>query len=674
MTSSTQLISPADLYRMQIAGEAQIAPDGRHVLYTVQRVDKEKEKKYTNLWLVPTDGSAPRQFTYGDQTDRQPRWSPDGRQIAFLSNRDDEKQPQLYLLPFGGGEARQLTELKGDFANFQWSPDGTRLVVQFRKKDEEAIEREKDEHLKELGVVARHYTRLFFKLDGSGYLPQERWHLWIIEAESGEARQLTDHPVYDELSPRWTPDGQAIVYLTNRAPDPDLDPEAADVCVIPVEGGEPRRLPTPVGIKYMPAVAPDGGSVAYIGVEGRGDWWKNNGLWVVPLDGSTEARDLMADSDLHVGNGTSGDVAERYTARPIWAPDGQHLYVQLTHHGKTTIHAVPLEGGEPSPVVDADGMVGSVSLDGAGERLAFALTTLDDPVQVWFQTLANGERRQLTRLNQWLDEIDLGAVEEVWFKGGDGNDLQGWILTPPDFDPQRQYPAIIEIHGGPWMQYGKTFMHEFYVLAARGYVVAFSNPRGGRGYGESHAKAIHRAWGTADYADVMAWSDYVAARPYVEDQRLGVTGGSYGGYMTVWIIGHTARFKAAVAQRVVSNITSMVGTSDLNHVFEDAMGGGNAPWEAVDEHWQHSPIAHIGGATTPTLVIHSERDMRTELEQGLQVYVALKRQGVESELVTFPGESHGLSRGGRTDRRIARLEHITRWFDRYLRPAGQGGE
>jgi dipeptidyl aminopeptidase/acylaminoacyl peptidase len=274
--------------------------------------------------------------------------------------------------------------------------------------------------------------------------------------------------------------------------------------------------------------------------------------------------------------------------------------------------------------------------------------------------------RALTRINRaLLDGIDLGQIEEVWIKGRDGNDIQGWILKPPGFDPAKKYPSILEIHGGPLTQYGKFFMHEFYFLAAQGYVVHFSNPRGGRGYGEAHGKAIWGGWGDADYADLMAWTDYVEKLPYIDAGRMGVTGGSYGGYMTVWIIGHTQRFKAAAAQRCVSNFVSMWGSSDFNWTFQQVLDD-KPPFEDLQKFWDHSPIKYIGNAKTPTLVLHNEFDLRCPIEQGEQVFVALKTLGVESEMVRFPDEFHGLSRTGRTDRRIVRLKHIAGWFNRHL--------
>jgi dipeptidyl aminopeptidase/acylaminoacyl peptidase len=661
-------VAAEDLYRFQLITDCRISPDGQHVVFSVQRVNRKTEKKHSNLWVAPTGGGRPRQFTCGDQTDSAPRWSPDGRQIAFLSNRGNEKQTQIYLIPFDGGEARPLTDWQGACAAFEWSPDGKRLVCQFRRQDREAIEREEDERKKELGIVARHITRLFYKLDGSGYLPQERWHIWTVDARHGRAKQLTGDEVYDEYSPAWSPDGRQIAFCSNRSPDPDRDPDAIDIFVMPAAGGEARRIETPFGPKDLPAFSPDGQWIAYVGREGRGEGWRNAGLWLAPAAGRGQARNLTAQYDLHVASGTINDLGGAPAMLPpTWSRDGQRLYFQTVLHGDNLLQSISLAGDDLQTVVGRGGVVGPYTFDRQQTRLAYFFGQMADPGQVWLRDLAGGESRQLTDVNgDLLRGLELGEVEEVWFKGAAGNDLQGWILKPPGFDPAGKYPSILEIHGGPLLQYGNFFMHEFYCLAAQGYVVCFSNPRGGRGYGEAHAKAIWGAHGTADYADLMAWADYVAQKPYIDAGRMGVTGGSYGGYMTNWIIGHTDRFRAAVTQRSISNRISGWGTKDFNWTFQQ-MFDDQPPWEAVERYWDVSPLKHIGHARTPTLVIHSQQDQRCPLEQGEQMFVALKVLGVEAEFVLFPDEPHGLSRVGRTDRRIARLNHILRWFDRYLK-------
>jgi dipeptidyl aminopeptidase/acylaminoacyl peptidase len=660
-------IQAEDLYRLRLISDCKLSPDGQHVVFAVKWAERKTEKKYSHLWIVPTDGGRARQFTYGKQSDSQPQWSPDGRQIAFVSNRDDEKQPQIYLTPVDGGEARPLTNLKGTLGAFHWSPDSRQLVCQFRKKDKEEIEREKNEQKKTLGVVSRRINRVFFKLDGTGFLPKERWHIWTINTRDGRARQLTDSEVFDEQEPCWSPDSKTIAFMSNRSTDPDFNPDAVDLYVMPASGGKMKKIETPFGPKSLPSFSPGGELIAYVGHAGRAEAWRNDNVWVVPVHGHGEAHNLTGQFDFHVSHWTINDVGTPPMTPLAWSKDGKTIYFQVSEHGNTILRSISIQGANLQDVISEDGVVGTYTFDRDQKTMGYFFGTMTDPGQVYVRDTSTGKSRRLTNLNhQLFQSVDLGQVEPVWFKGAAGNTLQGWILKPPGFDPKKKYPSILEIHGGPQTQYGYLFMHEFYYLAANGYVVYFCNPRGGRGYGEEHTKAIQNGWGTVDYDDLMAWSEFVQKKPYIDKKRMGVTGGSYGGYMTNWIIGHTDRFRAAVTQRSVSNLISIYGSSDFNWAFQEELGN-LPPWEDLDNYWKLSPIKYIGNAKTPTLVVHNEQDHRCPIEQGEQVYVALKKLGVETEMVRFPDEPHGLSREGRTDRRIERLNSILGWFDRYLK-------
>ncbi len=672
-------ITAEDLYRFELITDFRISPDGKNVIYSLQRVDKKTEKKFSNLWLVPTSRGAPKQFTHGDHSDTSPRWSPDGSEIAFISNRDDERQPQIYVIPLNGGEARKLTDLKGTVLTFRWAPDGKSLVLMFRKKDKEAVEREKDEQKKKLGVVARVYERPFYKLDGMGFKPKERIHIWIVNARTGKAKQLTDSEVFDEVDPVFSPDGKQILFYSNRSKEPDITIYEGEFYLMPAGGGRLKKVPTYHGEKFLPSFSPDGKRVAFFGNEGEGQWWRNLRLWIAPTKGKGKAKCLTDDYDFTVGCDTINDVIGALdTMHPVWSNDGKSIYFQASWHGNTVLKKIDIDTLEVEDVVSGDGAVGNFCFDDNREKLCYYHAGMESIGQIFVKELSNREGtkgtkrkkkgdRQLTKVNEnILGRIDLGEVEEFWFKGADGNDLQGWIIRPPGFSPKRKYPSILEIHGGPWVQYGNLFMHEFFYLASKGYVVCFCNPRGGQGYGEEHAKAIDNSWGDRDFADLMKFADFIARKRYIDKDRMGVTGGSYGGYMTNMIIGRTDRFRAAVTQRSVSNYISMWGSSDYNWTFQEALAN-KPPWEDLENYWKQSPMKYIGGAKTPTMVIHSEMDQRCEIEQGEQVFVALKTLGVDTEMVRFPDEPHGLSRGGRTDRRIARLNHMLRWFDKYLK-------
>ena len=663
-----RFIKAEDLYKIKVVSDLRISPSGEQVVFSQQRINTKTEEKSSNLWRLPIKGGKAEQLTFGDHKDSQPKWSPDGKMIAYLSDRDDHKKPaQIFTIKSKGGKSKQISNIDGQIGCVSWSPDGKKLLCRIRLFDEDQVKRQEDKTARKLGVVSRHYERVFYTLDGEGYKPEDRWHIYVINVKTGKIKQLTDHEIFDDIDPTWSPDGKNIAYMSNHSPDPDFDRDAVDLFIIPASGGNPVEVGTQYGEKKLPSFSPDGRTIAYIGTPGSKKWYKNQGLWIVPSDGSGTSTHLTEQYDVHVDPTTINDVGTPEIMPPTWSKDGSKIYFPIMRNGRSVLCSIDITGHNFESLVGEQGVVGSYSFDAKHTRMAYLMGKIDDPCQVYIKKTDAKKSKQISKFNTKLfKKIDLGKIEEVWIKGPDDNDLQGWILKPPGFDPEKKYPSILEIHGGPLTQYGEFFMHEFYYLAAAGYVVHFCNPRGGRGYGEEHAKAIHGNWGDADYRDLMAWTDFIEGQPYISKDRMGVTGGSYGGYMTVWMIGHTDRFNAAVAQRCVSNFVSMWGSSDLNWVFQELLND-KPPFEDLDKYWHHSPMKYIGNAKTPTLVIHSEGDLRCPIEQGEQVFVALKSIGVDSEMVRFPGEFHGLSRNGRTDRRIVRLNHIVRWFDKYLK-------
>ena len=424
--------------------------------------------------------------------------------------------------------------------------------------------------------------------------------------------------------------------MSNRCGDPDLRPHEIDLYLVSATGGEPQRVDAPPGPKALPSVSPCGRWIAYVGYEGGNSPWKNAALWLASADGSEAARDLTGAHDVALGNDTISERGDGPSTRPVWSADSERLFFQVTHRGRTRLYSAALDGSLEA-VLDHDAIVGEFAMADARSTVAWVDVSERSPGEIHAVLATDTTLRRLTAHNDdLLAALDLGAVEEVRFRGPAGNDLQGWILKPPGFDPAKQYPSIMQIHGGPWAQYGNVLMHEFQYLAAHDYVIYFCNPRGGRGYGEEHARAIRGNWGGADYEDLMAWADLVQALPYVDENRMGVTGGSYGGYMTNWIIGHTNRFQAAVTQRSVVNLVDFYGTSDTGWVWEEVFSNA-PPWEDFESYWRQSPLRYVGNVRTPTLIIHSENDLRCPISQGRAAVHRVEAPGRRYRTGALPG-------------------------------------
>jgi dipeptidyl aminopeptidase/acylaminoacyl peptidase len=656
--SRRRAISADDVYRLRYVSDPRISPDGTQVAYVVTWVDEADRTIYhSRLMLAAVDGSRPpRSLTSGAQRDSAPRWSPDGRDLAFLSTRAAER-PQLFLLPLAGGEPRQLTHLEHGAGAAVWSPVGDCLAFSARVDDPNIAPREGQADKPGQPPRVKLITRVHHKADGEGFQEATRRHLFVQRLD-GEPRQITAGD-WDDSAPAWSPDGQQLAFISNRERDRDLTFFSA-VWVVRVNGGRARRLTAQAGNAAAPAWSPDGASIAYLGHERGWTYGARTELLVVAVAGG--ARRAVSGPDDQLENSALSDARDPAAAQPpCWTPDGRELLCLVSREGRVSVVAFATNGGR-RPIVDAEREVASFSVAADGQQLACLISDPLHPYEVFTD-------RQISFENAgWLDEVEVAPVEPVQVSSTDGQPVQGWLMRPPG--RKGRQPLVLEIHGGPEAMYAWTFMHEFQVLAARGYAVLYTNPRGSTGYGEAFTARIGSDWGNQDAADCLAAVETASRLDGIDPRRLGVTGGSYGGFMTAWLVGHSNRFSAAVAQRGCYNFVSFYGTSDIGPWFGDYILGGPV-YEREAQYRERSPLTYARDIRTPLLLIHNESDLRCPVEQAEQLFVQLRRLNhVPTELVRFPEESHNLSRSGRPDRRVERLEQIVGWFDRYL-AAGQ---
>lgn len=663
-----QLIRAQDLTKLKIVSDPQISPDGKRVLYTVKVADEGKNKYWQHLWMGDTGDNSTRQFTSGEVNDSSPRWSCDGKTIAFV--RSNEKQTQVWVVPADGGEARPLTKLpEGGIGELTWSPDGTRLAFTYRPTHpkwtrQAAKKREENGESNPARVV----TRARYRLDGSGF-QDEPQHIWVCDVTSGAASQVT-RGRFDEQSPTWSPDGKSLAFISNRSADPDRWLYKVDVWTVRATGGAAKKVATTRGSKSTVAWSPDGKWLAYIGEDAGKDLWKpkNERLWIVSPRG-TRARCLTTDLDRTVGNVTLGDSREPAATVPVWSPDSRTIYVPVSDAGSVHLYGVEVAAGHMTQLTQGAIDLSGVSMDASGTCLALLVADTTHPAEVYVGRL-RGKKLDSAPLSdangEWLDSVKVSQPEEFWIEQPDGTRVQGWVMRPPNFLKSKKYPLLLYVHGGPHAQYGNVFFHEFQYHAARGYVVVYSNPRGSNGRDEAFGAAIHRNWGSVDFQDVMALADYAEALPYVDKTRTAIAGGSYGGYMTNWVVGHTNRFKVAVTDRCLSNFVSMAGTTDVPPPPNSYWPGN--PWgEDFENGWKTSPLKYVENVRTPILIIHSEGDLRCPIEQSEQWFMALRWLGRKAVFVRYPREtSHGLSRNGPIDMRLDRLGRIARWIDKHL--------
>lgn len=659
-------ITGEDLFKLRVPTSVSISPDESLVAYPVERMDKKESKYFSNIYISDTSNGEATQFTHGNQVDRSPVFSPDGERIAFMSTRD--KKSGIYLMPTGGGAERKLIEIDGTITDLQWTPDANALVFALRYNDSHFI---KDEKKKKEPPVYRHITRLFYRLDGFGFLPKDKFQIYALTLADAKLRKITSGK-RDNMFPNLSPDGKLIAFISNRSKDPDMDLLNDTLLVVPFKGGKEKVIKAPEGPKHGPKFSPDGKTIAFQGHDNPQDAWgvTNDHIWKVGLKGKPKARDLMPKWDRMASDLSITDTGDAHFGSPIeWSGDGKRIYFLGTDTGATNLYYVPASGGKPTRVYSGKCHVKGYAVNGKTKKAAMIVSDLNNPGDVYVgptQYGAEKRSKKLTDLNRFLrTEVKLGRTKEVMFRSFDGTKVQGWLLTPPDFNKNKKYPSVLEIHGGPRVQYAHSFFHEMQYLAAKGYVVFYTNPRGGQGRGETWADAITGGWGDLDYKDCMAAADWMESQKFIHPKKMGVTGGSYGGYMTNWIIGHTNRFKAAVTQRSIADLRNFLGTSDIGWDLEREFAGW--PWSNQENYAKCSPITYYKKIKTPVLIIHSEQDLRCSIEQAEQMFVMLKVLKKTVEFVRFPEEPHGLSRHGRPDRRIARLEFISNWFDKYMK-------
>ncbi len=661
-------ITVQDLAKLRVVGDPQISPDGARVLFTVKESDAAKNKYRTHLWLYDAQAKSARQFTFGDVSDTSPRWSPKENQVVFLRNK--EKRTQIWSVNANGGEACQVTKMpEGSIGDLRWSPDGTQIAFTFRPAHTDwTLDAAKKREESGKSNPPRVISRARYRSDGVGFV-EERTHIWLCDAANGNAKQITSGD-YEDSSPAWGADGKTIAFASNRNPDREWLPQRIDLWLVSPRGGKPRKISAPLGPKSALNFSPDRKWLAYIGHE-LGDLPykpRNARVWLIPKNGG-KARCLTALVDRTVGNETLADSRDVAAVLPLWSRDAKKIFVPLTDSGSVHLYAVDVKSGRMTPLTRGPMDIAGVSVDAAGKNFALSIGNAVEPAELFVGALnaPKPHLKRVTNLNAaWLKDKRVSVPEEFWITQPDGTRVQGWVVRPANFQQGKKYPMLLYVHGGPHGQYGNVFFHEMQAHAARGYVVVMGNPRGSNGREEEFGAAIYRDFGNLDYRDVMAIADYGAALGYVDSSRTAIAGGSYGGFMTNWVIGHTTRFQCAITDRSICNWLTQSATSDIISPAEGRWPGNI--WSDTDEMWRMSPLRYAARVRTPTLIIHSEGDLRCPITQGEQWFIALKRLGVKTVFVRYPREtSHGMSRGGPLDLRMDRLTRIENWLDEYLK-------
>jgi len=645
LSAQQRTISLETYLDLESASSPQISPDGRQILFTRGGVDKVNDRRYSEIWIMDADGTRKRFLVDGSG----PVWSPDGTRIAFTA-QGEPRGTQIFVRWMDAeGATTQITRVDEGPSNVQWSPDGTRIAFTMAVEDAErwTVQLPDRPSGAQWTEGPKIVDRLSYRRDRRGFVDTSHSHIFVVMAEGGTPRQLTDGE-WDHSGPVWAPDGEEIYFSSLREAEADWMWRESEIYAVNVETGAFRQLTTRRGPDSDPVPSPDGRLIAYQGTDWSTDTYVEPGLYIMNTDGSNPRR-IAGEMGGSFGNLT-------------WASDGRGLYYNASMKGTSNLWYAPLSG-EPRAVTEGNHMLSFSSMDRNG-NVAATVSSYHEPGDIWTFSLQNPARmHRLTRVNEdVLDGVTLGEVEEIWYKSTGDLDIQGWIIKPPDFDPATRYPLVLAIHGGPHGMYGVGFSHSWQLHAAKGYVVLYTNPRGSSGYGSAFGNEINNAYPDKDFDDLMRGVDSVIARGYVDENNLFVYGGSGGGVLTAWIVGHTDRFAAASSNYPVIDWISFVGTTDGASWYRNFE---KFPWEDPSEHLRRSPLMYAGNVTTPTMLMTGELDLRTPISQTEEFYMALKVQKVPSVMLRFRGEYHGTSSIPSNYMRSQLYLHS--WFEKWKR-------
>ncbi|MFC1558315.1 prolyl oligopeptidase family serine peptidase [candidate division KSB1 bacterium] len=642
-----------DIFNLEFVSDPQISPDGDKIIYVRQFSDIMTDKRHSNLWIIDFDGTEHRPLTSGKYNDRSPRWSPDGNQIIYVSNR--EGKSQIYKRWMDTGQTVVLSNLQNSPGGIEWSPDGKYILFTslVPSKPRKIISLPKPPPDAKWAKPATVIDRLVYRWGNRGYLKGYN-HLFVIPSEGGTHKKISNGDFNYSGQAVWTPDSKYIIMSVNRRDDFELEDRDTEIYEFSVEDGSIRALTDRRGPDNSPVISPDGKYIAYTGYDDRYQGFQLTKLYLMNRDGSNP----------HI---VINDI-NRSVSNIKWSGDKNGLYFMYSDKGNTKLAFTSLNGSiqQLTGNLGGDGTAfgrGSYTISNNG-NFAFVYTRPDIPSEMAVGTAGNKKIRVLTSINDdILKYKNLGKVEEIWYSSSlDGRKIHGWIMKPPDFDSSKKYPVILEIHGGPFTNYGDRFDIEKQLMAAGGYVVLYTNPRGSTSYGEEFANLIHHAYPGDDFYDLNSGVDAIINKGYVDKENLFVTGGSGGGILTCWMVGRTDRFRAAVTIYPVINWYSWVLTTDIHTVGVKYWFPG-LPWDNVQHYEKRSLLSVVKNVVTPTMVICGEEDWRCPISESEQYYAALKLLGVESVFVRVPGEAHGIRK--RPSHHMSKIQHIISWFDQH---------